>query len=171
MQPNGTLALASDRVLADLRGERPGVPDGMKVDVEGNIYCGGSGGVWVLDPGGKHLGTIVHGAPATTNVGFGGDDWKTLFITTRNSVALHPTEYSGHPSSGWGVETYDHHPRIRLSRTMMDKAKPHAPKCRGAYVSSIGTAPASNGRMRLRKAWARSQVSRESDSEKAAETW
>jgi gluconolactonase len=43
--------------------------------------------VWVLDPSGKHLGTIVHGAPATTNVGFGGDDWKTLFITTRTSVS------------------------------------------------------------------------------------
>ena len=42
VQPNGTLALASDRVLCDLSGDRPGVPDGMKVDVEGNIYCGGS---------------------------------------------------------------------------------------------------------------------------------
>ena len=61
MQPNGALALASDRVYATLRGERPGGPDGMKVDVEGNMYCGGSGGIWVLDPDGKHLGTIVHG--------------------------------------------------------------------------------------------------------------
>ena len=43
------------------------MPDGMKVDVEGNVYCGGAGGVWVLDPSGKHLGTIVHGQPATTN--------------------------------------------------------------------------------------------------------
>ena len=98
MQPNGTLARASDRVFADLRGERPGVPDGMKVDVEGNIYCGGSGGVWVLDPSGKHLGTIVHGAPATTNVGFGGDDWKTLFITTRNSVSSIQLKIAGVPA-------------------------------------------------------------------------
>ena len=43
VQANGTLALGTDRVFADLRGERPGVPDGMKVDVEGNVYCGG---VW-----------------------------------------------------------------------------------------------------------------------------
>ena len=86
MQPNGTLALATDRVLCDLRGERPGVPDGMKVDVEGNVYCGGSGGIWVIGPTGQHLGTIVHGAPASTNVAFGGDDWKTLYFTTRNEL-------------------------------------------------------------------------------------
>ncbi len=86
MQPNGTPALATDRVLCDLRGDRPGVPDGMKVDVEGNVYCGGSGGIWVIDPSGQHLGTIVHGAEATTNVAFGGDDWKTLYFTTRNEV-------------------------------------------------------------------------------------
>ncbi len=85
-QPNGALTLASDRVLCDLSGERPGVPDGMKVDVEGNIYCGGSGGVWVIDPDGNHLGTIVHGYDASTNVAFGGDDWKTLFFTTWNTV-------------------------------------------------------------------------------------
>ena len=97
MQPNGTLALASDRVFADLRGERPGVPDGMKIDVDGNVYCGGSGGVWVLDTSGKHLGTIVHGAPATTNVGFGGDDWKTLFITTRTSVSSIQLKKAGIP--------------------------------------------------------------------------
>ena len=86
VSPNGTLALASDRVFAGLGGERPGVPDGMKVDVEGNVYCGGSGGIWVMDGVGKHLGTIVHGAPATTNMAWGGDDWKTLFFTTRNTL-------------------------------------------------------------------------------------
>ena len=86
VQPNGTPALASDRVLCDLSGDRPGVPDGMKVDVEGNIYCGGSGGVWVIDPDGNHLGTVVHGRDATTNVAFGGEDWKTLFFTTWNTV-------------------------------------------------------------------------------------
>ena len=86
LQPNGIPALASDRVLCDLSGDRPGVPDGMKVDVEGNIYCGGSGGVWVIDSHGNHLGTVVHGRDATTNVAFGGPDWKTLFFTTWNTV-------------------------------------------------------------------------------------
>jgi len=77
------LAKQSDRVFADLRGSEPGVPDGMKVDVAGNVYCGGSGGIWILDPQGKKLGRIVHGQPATTNLAFGGDDWKTLYFTSR----------------------------------------------------------------------------------------
>ena len=86
VQPNGTLALASDRIFAELKGDRPGIPDGMKVDVEGNVYCGGAGGIWVLDPSGKHLGTIVHGQPATTNLAWGGDDWRTLSFTSRNTL-------------------------------------------------------------------------------------
>ena len=86
VQPNGTLALATDRFFCDLSGERPGIPDGMKVDVEGNVYCGGSGGIWVLDATGNHLGTIVHGAPATTNMAWGDEDWKTLYFTTRDSL-------------------------------------------------------------------------------------
>jgi gluconolactonase len=83
MAPNGTLARQTDRVFADLRGAEPGVPDGMKVDVAGNVYCGGSGGLYILDSKGKKLGRIVHGQPATTNLGFGGNDWKTLFFTSR----------------------------------------------------------------------------------------
>ena len=39
-----------------------------------------------MDSKGKKLGRIVHGQPATTNMGFGGDDWKTLFITTRTHL-------------------------------------------------------------------------------------
>src|SRR6266513_3856888 len=84
--PNGTLAKQSDRVFADLRGSEPGVPDGMKVDVAGNVYCGGAGGIWIMDPNGKKLGRIAHGAPATTNLAFGGDDWKTLYFTSRNHL-------------------------------------------------------------------------------------
>ena len=86
VQANGTLALGTDRVFADLRGERPGVPDGMKVDVEGNVYCGGSGGIWVFDSSGNHLGVIVHGAAATTNMAWGDGDWRTLYFTTRDSL-------------------------------------------------------------------------------------
>ncbi len=97
LQPDGTLARASDRVFCDLRGDRPGVPDGMKVDGEGNVYCGCSGGLWILNPNGEHLGTIVHGAPATTNLAFGGADWKTLFFTTRNSLGSVQTKIAGLP--------------------------------------------------------------------------
>ena len=95
--PNGTLAKASDRVFVDLRGAEPGVPDGMKVDVEGNVYCGGAGGLWVIDPKGKKLGRIVHGAPATTNLAFGGADWKTLYFTSRNHLGSVNVKIAGIP--------------------------------------------------------------------------
>ena len=39
----GVMALATDRVFCELKGERAGDPDGMKLDVEGNIYCTGPG--------------------------------------------------------------------------------------------------------------------------------
>ena len=95
--PNGTLAKASDRVFVDLRGNEPGVPDGMKVDVEGNVYCGGAGGIWVMDPSGKKLGRIAHGAPATTNLAFGGEDWKTLYFTSRNHLGSVKVRIPGIP--------------------------------------------------------------------------
>ena len=102
MQDDGTIARASDRVFCDLTGDRPGVPDGMKVDVEGNVYCGGSGGLWILDPKGEHLGTIAHGATATTNLAFGGHDWKALFFTTRNSLGSVQCKISGLPVPATG---------------------------------------------------------------------
>jgi gluconolactonase len=86
LEPNGMPLIATDRIFCDLDGERPGNPDGMKVDIEGNVYCGGSGGIWVMDPHGKHLGTIVHGAPGTTNMAWGGEDSKTLYFTTRHTL-------------------------------------------------------------------------------------
>lgn len=95
--PSGMLAKHTDRVFADLRGAEPGVPDGMKVDVEGNVYCGGAGGIWVIDKAGKKLGRIVHGAPATTNIAFGGDDWKTLYFTSRNHLGSVRVKIPGIP--------------------------------------------------------------------------
>jgi gluconolactonase len=83
---NGLLARETQRVVADLRGNEPGGPDGLKVDSAGNIYCGGSGGIHVVSPTGTKLGRIVHGHPNTTNVAFGGEDWKTLFFTTRTTL-------------------------------------------------------------------------------------
>jgi gluconolactonase len=67
--PNSLLAKQTDRVFADLNGSKPGNPDGMKVDTAGNVYSGGTGGIWILDSQGKKLGRIVHGYPATTNIG------------------------------------------------------------------------------------------------------
>ncbi len=97
MLPNGTLARQSERVFADLSGPEPGGPDGMKVDTAGNVYCGGSGGIWIVDPKGKKLGRIVHGEPSTTNIAFGGDDWKTLYFTTRSTLGSVKLKIAGMP--------------------------------------------------------------------------
>lgn len=88
VRPSGMLA--NSRLFCELRGAESGMPDGMKCDSEGNVYCTGPGGNWVMDGSGKHLGTILtgvrHNVNDTTNVAWGGDDWKTLFITTSSSV-------------------------------------------------------------------------------------
>ncbi len=70
------------RVLKDVTkhvGTRKGMPDGLKIDDEGYIFATAPGGVWVLDPEGKHLGTIVTKEFAS-NVAFSPDK-KTLYIT------------------------------------------------------------------------------------------
>jgi gluconolactonase len=62
-----------------------GLPDGMKVDRQGNLFATGPGGVWIFSPAGKHLGTIV--APEVpANVAWGGADGKTLYMTARTGV-------------------------------------------------------------------------------------
>jgi gluconolactonase len=97
MLPNGTIAKDTSRLLVDLNGPEPGVPDGIKVDTAGNMYSGGSGGLFVIDSKGKKLGRIVHGQPATTNVAFGGDDWKTLYFTTRSTLFSVGVKIAGVP--------------------------------------------------------------------------
>jgi gluconolactonase len=87
MAPNGTLARQTDRVFADVRGTEPGVPDGMKVDSAGNVYCGGSGGIWILDPKGKTLGRVVHGQPQTTNIALAVQTGKPSISPTGTSLA------------------------------------------------------------------------------------
>ena len=86
VEPNGRLALATDRVQHVLDGDGPGAPDGMKVDVEGNIYCTGPGGIYVIDPSGRRLGRVLTGDEPPSNVAWGDDDWKTLYYTTRHSL-------------------------------------------------------------------------------------
>ncbi len=95
--PNGTIGKATSRLFADLGGPEPGVPDGVKVDVAGNVFTGGAGGLYIMDKTGKKLGRIVHGLPATTNVAFGGDDWKTLYFTTRSSLNMVTLKIAGVP--------------------------------------------------------------------------
>jgi gluconolactonase len=74
------------RIFADMSSdETDGVPDGMKVDVEGRVYCTGPGGCWVFAPDGTHIGTIVL-PEFPANVAFGGPDLKTLFFTANTSI-------------------------------------------------------------------------------------
>ena len=95
--PSGMLAKHTERIFADLRGPELGVPDGMKVDVQGNVYCGGAGGIWIMDKTGRKLGRIMHGAPATTNLAFGGDDWKMIYFTSRNHLGSVKVKVPGVP--------------------------------------------------------------------------
>jgi len=73
------------RVFADVTAETgKGLPDGLKLDKQGNLYLTGPGGVWVYAPDGTHLGTIQpEEVPA--NVGWG-DDGKTLYMTARTGL-------------------------------------------------------------------------------------
>ena len=67
-----------------VRQGRRGVPDGMRVDRHGNLFAAGPGGILVIDPTGRHLGTIQTGQP-TANCAFG-DDGSTLYITANDRL-------------------------------------------------------------------------------------
>ena len=64
---------------------RPGAPDGMKVDEQGNVYSTGPGGLWIFSPEGKPLGTILIPEKAA-NCTWAGPDRKTLYITASSSI-------------------------------------------------------------------------------------
>jgi len=85
------------RIFADMSSDDPdGVPDGMKVDVEGRVYCTGPGGTWVFAPDGTHLG-IIRTPEIPANLAFGGPDLRTLFFTARTSVYTMRMKVPGQP--------------------------------------------------------------------------
>jgi gluconolactonase len=68
--------------------------DGIKVDEQGNLYISGPGGLWIISPVGKHLGTIV--APKHPhNLAWGGDDGKTLYMTAQGTLYRMPLSIPG----------------------------------------------------------------------------
>ena len=74
------------RIFADMSSDvTHGVPDGMKVDAAGRVFCTGPSGVWVFEPDGTHVG-IIETPEVTANVAFGGPDLCTLFLTSSTSV-------------------------------------------------------------------------------------
>jgi sugar lactone lactonase YvrE len=92
-------SLRHGRVCVQLiHGDVLGRADGMKLDVEGNLYVAGNTpeGIWVFNPGGKLIGFISVGELAA-NLAWGGDDWRTLYITARTSVDRVPMKVAGQP--------------------------------------------------------------------------
>jgi gluconolactonase len=77
--------LSGGSIFHDMNISTPGSPDGMKVDQEGHVYCTGAGGVWVFEPNGEHLGTIVV-PEKPSNCAWGNSDWRSLYITAGTSV-------------------------------------------------------------------------------------
>lgn len=98
VKPDGTLG--TGKVFADVTAmvsrELPGLPDGLKVDSQGNLWATGPGGVHIYTPGGKRLGRIDTGE-ATANVAWG-DDGSTLYITADMYLCRVRTRVRG---AGW----------------------------------------------------------------------
>jgi gluconolactonase len=98
--------VASDGSLGNGRifGEEPGgrgegVPDGMKVDAQGNLFVTGPGGIWVWDPQGEHLGTILM-PEQPANLNWGDAGYHTLYITATTSVYRLQTKTQGFVPGG-----------------------------------------------------------------------
>jgi len=91
--PDGTLS--NGRIFGEEPGEKnDGVPDGIKVDKNGNLLVTGPKGIWVWDAKGNHLGTIVM-PEQPANLTWGGQNYSTLYITATTSVYRLETKMQG----------------------------------------------------------------------------
>lgn len=87
--------LTNGRIFADEPGgKHEGVPDGIKVDDKGNLFVTGPKGIWVWDPNGNHLGTIVM-PEQPANLTWGDPQYNTLYITATTSVYRLETKTRG----------------------------------------------------------------------------
>src|SRR5580765_1081238 len=88
-------SLSNGRVFGEEPGgKHDGVPDGIKVDTNGNLFVTGPKGVWVWDAKGNHLGTIVM-PEQPANLTWGEKDYRTLYITATTSVYRLDTKTQG----------------------------------------------------------------------------
>jgi gluconolactonase len=91
--PNASLS--NGRIFGEEPGgKHEGVPDGMKVDENGNLFVTGPGGIWIWDPNGRHLGTILM-PEQPANLNWGNKNYSTLYITATTSVYRLETKTRG----------------------------------------------------------------------------
>jgi gluconolactonase len=89
------------RIFADMSSDiKEGVPDGMKLDTAGRIYCTGPAGIWVYDPAGTLIG-LIETPEVCANIAFGGPDMRTLLCTTSTTVHTLRTKTPGLPGHPW----------------------------------------------------------------------
>ena len=94
---NASGEMVRRRVFADMSHDKTnGVPDGMKVDVAGRVFCTGTTGTWVYAPDGRLIG-IIETPEVCANVAFGGADLKTLMFTASTSVYTLRVKTPGQP--------------------------------------------------------------------------
>ena len=96
VKPDGSVG--NGRLFHRYLSPERGVPDGMKCDAEGNVYCTGPGGIYVHDPGGKVLARIKAPGHHPTNFAWGDGDWRSLYITMIGSVVRTRLNAPGVPS-------------------------------------------------------------------------
>jgi len=76
--------LTNGRLFAKMDSDERGGADGMKVDMQGNVYSTGPGGLWIFSPEGNLIRQVK--TPRLTNLAWGGKDGKTLFMTAPDAV-------------------------------------------------------------------------------------
>jgi gluconolactonase len=96
MLPDGSVG--PGRLFHQYTNPDRGNPDGLKCDVEGNVYCTGPGGVWAHKPDGSVIGRLKTPGHHSTNICFGDDDWKSLYLTMIGSVVRTRLNTAGVPS-------------------------------------------------------------------------
>jgi len=100
---DGSGNMVRRRVFADMSHDKTnGVPDGMKVDQAGRVFCTGTTGVWVYEPDGKFIG-IIETPEVCANISFGGSDLRTLLFTASTSVYTLRVKTPGMPHPWYGV--------------------------------------------------------------------
>jgi gluconolactonase len=142
VRPDGTLA--NHRIFVDMNMLPAGGPDGNKVDARDNLWVAGLledpaapiriGNVLVYHPSGKLLGKILL-PERSLNLGFGGSDWKTLYITATTSVYRVKTRYGGipHPT------TRSQGPPAISATSIRNASRPGMPITPGSIVEIYGS--------------------------------